>query len=133
MGQLCSKEAEGKFVKYGVRIYDLDDLEALNLYLSKRDALAASNKIEFVSTIVTQDGIYTQLHRLSEKFLILQDDKGISWMVIQKGAEYRKLFCLESWKRFEFGTGGYNLRKKQFHIDYSIYGKKREEKNHEED
>jgi hypothetical protein len=97
MGHIHFKEAE-KVDPKGLRIkvYTNAEIAALNVYLQHRDA--------FNAEVNARNFNHAQCLRVHHNCYIARIDS-VDWMVQKEGNQrYRKLFCLESWKRFNFGN-----------------------------
>lgn len=75
-------------MKRKMKVYTQEEVDAVNLYLQKRDALPRP--------------LYDGTIPLGKRFYIAKID-GTDYMVRKEGPNFRVLFWLGSWKRFNFG------------------------------
>ncbi len=87
------------------KVYSDEELYALNLYLHTRNEPVTRNSGQFI--VITEAGLdeFTALTEIDHqrRLFIGTDSQGIDWMVRQSGSTNFALFCLESWKRFNWG------------------------------
>lgn len=95
MGHIHSKKAKdrhtGKTVGSwtgGLKVYTEEELYTLNVFLSQREFLLADPR----PTRVVGD------------YYIHQTEDGVDWMARKEVNGFRKMFQLESWKRFNWGV-----------------------------
>ena len=105
MGQIHSKKTYSRnsgesITQYrgGLKVYNDDELYALNAYLRKRESLPDGRPC-----------------KVTPKHFICHDDEGIDWLARKDGAEFTKMFPLTTWRRFNWGDKPLNAHEHRYY------------------
>jgi len=102
MGKAYQRKDED-FKKYHVKVYDADELEALNIYLRQRDNLPPEVTSDSLVVADFSNEHFISTIYLGRNYYIGRDENEIDWMIKKKNGFYKRMFRLESWKRFNWG------------------------------
>ena len=114
MEQIHRKKAKGRYwgqgitSSKGVKVYTQDEIIALNSFLKRRESLPETRRPLW----------------LRNAFYVFRTQEGLDWMARKEDNNYRLMFCLESWKRFNWGNHQNEpFRKKQSRLTFKDYMK----------